>query len=227
MNRQVATHWPQNSGFSLHFCHFTQSNSIHVQNAAKMWCYCRETYMPMSYLYGRKYHGPITDLVKSLRREIHTKPYEEIDWNKARHDGCKEDLYYHHTFIQDLLGISLQMMCWWAENPTGDEFKLHLARVPDYLWLAEDGMKIIIFLLEFWHCFGHSCNYSKNMLDEYGDSLRKEHFYIKESRIKDNPSGDFVSMYRHFTKGGWTFSDQDHGWAVSDCTAESLKVIKL
>ncbi|GMP71867.1 hypothetical protein CsSME_00030118 [Camellia sinensis var. sinensis] len=37
---------------------------------------------------------------------------------------------------------SLQMMCWWAENPTGDEFKLHLARVPDYLWLAEDGMKM-------------------------------------------------------------------------------------
>ncbi|GMP71866.1 hypothetical protein CsSME_00030117 [Camellia sinensis var. sinensis] len=55
------------------------------------------------------------------------------------------------------------------------------------------------------------------MLDEYGDSLRKAHFYIKESQIKDNPSGDFVSMYRHFTKGGWTFSDQDHGWAVSDC----------
>ncbi|KAL7211437.1 hypothetical protein ACSBR2_014326 [Camellia fascicularis] len=85
---------------------------------AKMWCYCRETYMPMAYLYGRKYHGPITDLVKSLRREIHTKPYEEIDWNKARHDCCKEDLYYHHTFIQDLLWDSLHylsepiMNCW-------------------------------------------------------------------------------------------------------------------
>ena len=34
------------------------------------------------------------------------------------------------------------MMCWWAENPNGDEFKHHLARVPDYLWLAEDGMKM-------------------------------------------------------------------------------------
>ncbi|KAL7211435.1 hypothetical protein ACSBR2_014324 [Camellia fascicularis] len=64
---------------------------------------------------------------------------------------------------------------------------------------------------------------ASNMPDEYGDSLRKAHFYIKESQIKDNPSGDFVSMYRHFTKGGWTFSDQDHGWVVSDCTAESLK----
>ena len=32
-------------------------------------------------------------------------------------------------------------------------------------------------------------------------------------------------MFRHISKGGWTFSDQDHGWQVSDCTAESLKVI--
>ena len=31
-------------------------------------------------------------------------------------------------------------------------------------------------------------------------------------------------MHRHISKGSWTFSDQDHGWQVSDCTAEGLKV---
>jgi len=40
----------------------------------------------------------------------------------------------------------------------------------------------------------------------------------------DNPSGEFKGMYRHISKGSWTFSDQDHGWQVSDCTAEALKV---
>nr|GFD48462.1 dammarenediol II synthase-like [Tanacetum cinerariifolium] len=25
--------------------------------------------------------------------------------------------------------------------------------------------------------------------------------------------------------GAWTFSDQDHGWVVSDCTAEALKCL--
>ncbi|KAK3015541.1 hypothetical protein RJ639_006223, partial [Escallonia herrerae] len=30
-------------------------------------------------------------------------------------------------------------------------------------------------------------------------------------------------MYRHTSKGAWTFSMQDHGWQVSDCTAEGLK----
>ena len=32
-------------------------------------------------------------------------------------------------------------------------------------------------------------------------------------------------MYRHISKGAWTFSMQDHGWQVSDCTAEGLKVM--
>ena len=43
-------------------------------------------------------------------------------------------------------------------------------------------------------------------------------------KVEDNPSGDFKSMYRHISKGSWTFSDQDHGWQLSDCTAEGLKV---
>ncbi|KAH7839666.1 hypothetical protein Vadar_007066 [Vaccinium darrowii] len=250
---------------------------------AKMWCYCRTTYMPMSYLYGRKYVGPITKLVKSLRREIHPRPYEEIDWNKARHSCCKEDVYYPHTFIQDLLWDSLhyvsepivnkwpfskirekalrkiikylrygaettryitlgcvekslQMMCWWAEDPKGDEFKYHLARVPDYLWLAEDGMKIQSFGSQLWDCtLLTQAIMASNLTDEYGDTLKRAHFYIKESqvsfclpkeyeifsttdssyslsvniKIKENPAGDFKKMYRHFTKGAWTFSDQD------------------
>ncbi|GFS43140.1 camelliol C synthase 1 [Actinidia rufa] len=242
---------------------------------AKMWCYCRTTYMPMSYLYGRKYHGPINDLVKVIREEIHTKPYAEVNWNKARHDCCKEDLYYKHSFIQDLLWDSLnyltepimnrwpfnkirerairktikymrygaeetryitigcvekslQMMCWWADNPNGDEFKHHLARVPDYLWLAEDGMKMQSFGSQVWDTsLATQALVASNMVDECGDALKKAHFYVKESQIKQNPSGDYEAMYRQFTLGAWTFSDQDQGWVVSDCTAEALKCLLI
>ncbi|CAI9787998.1 unnamed protein product [Fraxinus pennsylvanica] len=242
---------------------------------AKMWCYCRTAYMPMSYLYGKRYHGPLTDLVLSLRQEIYVKPYNQIEWNKARHDCCKDDLYYPHTFIQDFLWDtlnyfsepvmrrwplnkirqkaiekvlkymryeaeetryitsaciekSLQMMCWWAHDPHGDEFKHHLSRVPDYLWLAEDGMKMQSFGSQLWDCaLATQAIIATGMVEEYGDGLKKAHFYIKESQIKDNPSGDFKRMYRHFTKGGWTFSDQDQGWVVSDCTAEAVKCLLL
>ncbi|KAK1392036.1 Terpene cyclase/mutase family member [Heracleum sosnowskyi] len=242
---------------------------------ANMWCYCRTTYMPMSYLYGRKYHGPITDLVLNLRQEIYPIPYEDINWNKQRHNCCKQDLYYPHTFVQDLLwdglhylsepiincwpfnkirkrGLkkavelmrygaeesryitigcvekSLQMMCWWVENPNGHEFKHHLARVPDYLWVAEDGMKMQSFGSQLWDCvLATQAIMATGMVEEYGDSLKKAHFYIKESQVKENPSGNFERMCRKFTKGAWTFSDQDQGWVVSDCTAEGLKCLLL
>ncbi|KAI8561234.1 hypothetical protein RHMOL_Rhmol04G0322700 [Rhododendron molle] len=215
--------------------------SFSPYHPGKMWCYCRTAYMPMSYLYGRKYHGPITDLVKSLRREIHTTPYEEIDWNKARHNCCKADLYYPHVFIQDVLWDclhylasktffllqSLQMMCWWAEEPNGDEFK-NLARVPDWLWLAEDGMKMQSLGSALWDCaFTTQALLSSRMIDECLPSLKKAHFYMRESQVRENPNGDFKSMYRHMSKGAWCLSDQDNGWAVSDCTAEALKCLLL
>ncbi|KAK2988491.1 hypothetical protein RJ640_007424 [Escallonia rubra] len=123
---------------------------------------------------------------------------------------------------------SLQMMCWWAENPNGDEFKHHLARVPDYLWLAEDGMKMQSFGSQVWDCtLATQAIIATGMVEEYGDSLKKAHFYLKESQIKENPTGDYESMCRYFTKGAWAFSDQDQGWVVSDCTAESLKCLLM
>ncbi|KAK1422787.1 hypothetical protein QVD17_18074 [Tagetes erecta] len=242
---------------------------------AKMWCYCRATYMPMSYLYGRKFHGPITDLVLQLRQEIYPVPYHEINWNKQRHNCCKEDMYYPHSTIQDILWDSLhylsepilkfwpftklrerglkravelmrynaqetryialasidknlQMMCWWAENPNGDEFKHHLARVPDYLWLAEDGMKMQGCGSQLWDCtLVTQALIASNMVEEFGDSLKKAHIFIKESQIKQNPSGDFSKMYKPISKGSWAFADQDQGWGVSDCTAEALKCLLL
>lgn len=55
----------------------------------KMLCYCRLVYMPMSYLYGKKFVGPITDLIKSLREELYNQPYDQINWNRARYTIAK------------------------------------------------------------------------------------------------------------------------------------------
>ncbi|GKC23914.1 phosphoenolpyruvate carboxylase [Tanacetum coccineum] len=42
------------------------------------------------------------------------------------------------------------MTCWWAENPNGDEFRYHLGKVPDYLWIGEDGMTMNCFGSQAW-----------------------------------------------------------------------------
>ncbi|XP_062110953.1 beta-amyrin synthase-like [Humulus lupulus] len=243
---------------------------------AKMWCYCRLVYMPMSYLYGKRFVGPITPLILQLRGELHTQTYDEINWKKVRHFCAKEDLYYPHPWVQDLLWDSLYvcteplltrwplnklireralkvtmehihyedensryitigcvekvlcMLACWVEDPNGDYFKKHLARIPDYLWVAEDGMKMQSFGSQEWDTgFAIQALLACNLTDEIEATLARGHKFIKESQVKDNPSGDFKSMHRHISKGSWTFSDQDHGWQVSDCTAEGLKCCLL
>nr|UTU07507.1 oxidosqualene cyclase 3 [Ailanthus altissimus] len=237
---------------------------------AKMLNYCRLTYMPMSYLYGKRFVGPITPLILQLREELYTQTYNEINWSKTRHLCAKEDLYYPHTLIQKLLWDSLYytteplLTCWpfkklrgnslqvtmhhihyedeasqyitigcvekplfmlacWIEDPNGDCFKKHLARIHDYLWLGEDGMRIHSFGSQTWDCvFAIQSLLASNLINEIGAILMKGHEFIKNSQVSNNPPGDFRKMFRHISKGGWTFSDQDHGWKVSDCTAEGL-----
>nr|WRO65029.1 beta-amyrin synthase [Neoalsomitra integrifoliola] len=243
---------------------------------AKMWCYCRMVYMPMSYLYGKRFVCEITPLIQQLRQELHTQPFHSINWKKTRHLCAPEDLYYPHPLIQDLLWDSLYicseplltrwpfnklirekalqvtmkhihyedensryitigcvekvlcMLACWVEDPNGDYFKMHLARIPDYLWVAEDGMKMQSFGSQEWDTgFAIQALLAADMANEIGPTLARGHDFIKNSQVKDNPSGDFKSMYRHISKGSWTFSDQDHGWQVSDCTAEGFKCCLL
>ncbi|KAH6818429.1 cycloartenol synthase 1 [Perilla frutescens var. frutescens] len=241
----------------------------------KMLCYCRLVYMPMSYLYGKRFVGPITGLIRTLRQEIYTEPYHEINWNKARNTCAKEDLYYPHPFMQDMLwgflhhfaepflkrwpfsklrdkaiGIAMEhvhyedknsrylcigcvekvlcLIACWVEDPNSEAYKHHLARIPDYFWVAEDGLKMQSFGCQMWDAaFAIQAILSANLSEEYGPTLKKAHNFVKASQVRDNPSGDLGKMYRHISKGAWTFSMQDHGWQVSDCTAEGLKVALL
>ncbi|XP_047252334.1 beta-amyrin synthase-like [Capsicum annuum] len=93
---------------------------------AKMMCYCRTVYMPTSYLYGKRFVCPITPLILQLREELYDQPYNEINWKKVRQICAKV----------------LCMLACWVEDPNGSYFKKHLARIPDFLWVAEDGMKM-------------------------------------------------------------------------------------
>lgn len=36
----------------------------------------------------------------------------------------------------------MNMICCWVEDPESEEYKCHLSRIKDYMWIAEDGMKM-------------------------------------------------------------------------------------
>ncbi|XP_043714292.1 cycloartenol synthase 2 [Telopea speciosissima] len=242
----------------------------------RMWCHCRMVYLPMSYLYGKSFVGPITSTVLSLRKELYAVPYNEIDWNKARNLCAKEDLYYPHPLVQDILWGSLHkfvepiltcwpgkrlrekalltaiqhihyedentryicigpvnkvlnMLCCWVEDPNSEAFKLHLPRILDYLWLAEDGMKMQGYNgSQLWDtAFAVQAIIATDLVEEYGSTLRKAHGYIKKTQVLEDCPGDLNFWYRHISRGAWPFSTADHGWPISDCTAEGLKAALL
>ncbi|XP_028752047.1 cycloartenol synthase [Neltuma alba] len=242
----------------------------------RMWCHCRMVYLPMSYLYGKRFVGPITPTVLSLRKELYTIPYHHIDWNQSRNLCAKEDLYYPHPLVQDILWASLHkvvepilmswpgkklrekaiktaiehihyedentryicigpvnkvlnMLCCWVEDPNSEAFKLHLPRIYDYLWIAEDGMKMQGYNgSSLWDtAFAVQAIISTNLSEEYEETLRKAHVYIKNSQVLEDCPGDLNYWYRHISKGAWPFSTADHGWPISDCTAEGLKASLL
>ena len=43
--------------------------------------------------------------------------------------------------------------------------------------------------------------------------------------MREDCPGPLVAWYRHISKGAWPFSTRDHGWPISDCSSEGLKVL--
>ncbi|KAF3776517.1 Cycloartenol synthase 2 [Nymphaea thermarum] len=123
----------------------------------------------------------------------------------------------------------LNMLCCWVEDPNSEAFKLHLARIPDYLWVAEDGMKMKGYNgSQLWDtAFAVQSIISTKLFEDCDVTLRKAHDYIKNSQVLDDCPGDLTFWYRHISKGAWPFSTADHGWPISDCTAEGLKAALL
>jgi len=120
----------------------------------------------------------------------------------------------------------LNMLACWIEDPNSEAFKLHIPRVYDYLWLAEDGMKMQGYNgSQLWDtAFAVQAIVATNLIKEFGPTLKLAHSYIKNSQVLDDCPGDLNDWYRHTSKGAWPFSTADNGWTVSDCTAEGLKV---
>ncbi|XP_040375263.1 cycloartenol synthase 2-like [Rosa chinensis] len=244
----------------------------------RMWCHCRMIYLPMSYLYGKRFPTarPINGLIISLITELYTFPYHLIDWDQARNQCAKEDLYYPHPILQDVLwgclhkvgepllmrwplsnlrqkalttvmdhihyedestqyicigavNKVLNMICCWAEDQNSEAYKCHLSRIKDYLWVAEDGMKMQGSIgSQCWDvALAVQAILSTNLVNEYGSVLKKAHHFIKNTQVRRGSYGNLRYWYRHISKGGWPFSTADNGWPVSDCTAEGLKAALL
>lgn len=105
-----------------------------------------------------------------------------------------------------------------------ENFQRHLLRLDDYLWVAEDGMKMQGYNgSQCWDTsFAVQALVEGGYTDIFPDCTRKIYSYLERTQIRDNEV-DREKWFRQVSKGGWPFSTAAHGWPISDCTAEGLK----
>ena len=120
-------------------------------------------------------------------------------------------------------------------------FSKHLLRVPDYLWISEDGMKMQGYNgSQGWDAsFAMQALAEADLVDEFASMCKKAYSYLERTQIlcsadsRASPALAYETAeqrqkyFRHVSEGGWPFSTAAHGWPISDCTAEGLKAVLL
>ncbi|XP_006204996.1 lanosterol synthase isoform X1 [Vicugna pacos] len=240
---------------------------------SKLWCHCRQVYLPMAYCYGTRLSAEEDPLVQSLRQELYVEDYGCINWPAHRNSVAPDELYTPHSRLLHVLYAFLNLyechhsaslrqraiqklyehivaddrftkclsigpisktinmlVRWYVDGPVSTAFQEHVSRIPDYLWLGLDGMKMqgtngsqvwdtafaIQALLEA----------GAQHRPEFSSCLQKAHEYLRVSQVPHN-FPDYQKYYRQMSKGGFSFSTLDCGWIVADCTAEALKSVLL
>lgn len=122
---------------------------------------------------------------------------------------------------------SLNLLSVWVDSGCDSNcevVKKHLARVDDYLWVAEDGVKMQGYNgSQCWDTsFAVRAMVEAGISHKFPDCARKIYSYLDRTQIKDDEE-DREKFFRHQSKGGWPFSTAAHGWPISDCTSEGLK----
>jgi len=59
----------------------------------RLWCHCRQVYLPVAWLYGMKARIPEDALVAALRDELYDGGWGRVDWAKARTTLSSADSY--------------------------------------------------------------------------------------------------------------------------------------
>ena len=112
---------------------------------------------------------------------------------------------------------------WHAYGKDSAQFKKHVARWYDYLWVAEDGMKMSGYNgSQLWDtAFATRAMLESDLGKLFPATIAKSYQFIDLSQI-DAEHSTHAEFFRHPMIGSWPFSTAEQGWPVADCTAEGL-----
>lgn len=103
------------------------------------------------------------------------------------------------------------------------QFKKHIETRKDYLWLAEDGIKMNGYNgSQLWDtAFATQAIIESGMSKHFSATMERSYHYLDYTQIKNEPR-QHEKYFRHASVGGWPFSTLQHGWPITDCTAEGI-----
>ncbi|KAH8430406.1 terpene cyclase/mutase family protein [Aspergillus melleus] len=73
----------------------------------RWWIHMRQVFLPMSYLWSKKFSHPLDPLTTQLRQELYTEPYDSIDFASHRNSIHKADNYYPKTWLLNTANLLL------------------------------------------------------------------------------------------------------------------------
>ncbi len=161
-----------------------------------------------------------------------TNTYEKIDVKSLRkkaldfimdyiHDEDKQSSYINIGPVSQVIN---SLCIWDRYGKKSEYFKKHVERWYDYLWVAEDGMKMQGYSgAQLWEtAFAVNAILENNAYQNYLPQLQKMYHFIDAQQIRNRiePNNAF---FRNPNFGGWPFSTATHDWPISDCTADGIK----
>jgi lanosterol synthase len=161
--------------------------------------------------------------------------FERLGWRGLRERALKkvlehiraEDEATHHICIGPINKV-LNTVVWHFHQPGGPEVRAHRRRLDDYLHLAADGLKVNGYnSSELWNtAFAVQAIAATGQWEMTRPTVHRAARFIEANQVRDN-TRQYKRYFRHPSRGGWPFSTRDHGWPISDCTAEGLKASLL
>lgn len=73
----------------------------------KLWCHCRQVYLPMAWLYGSRATATASPSIHQLRDELYPEEYTRIDWSAQRERIAEEDGYRKPSKVLTLANRSM------------------------------------------------------------------------------------------------------------------------
>ncbi len=177
-------------------------------------------------------YTPISPVLRAAYRALGRYEQRPSRRLRARALAHVMDHIHHEDETTGYLTIgpvskAVQMIAVWAEDPKSEAFRKHVARVEDYLWQSDHGLKMQGYNgSQLWDTtFAAQAILESGLPDGEGaylDVLTRAHDFVDTQQIqRDVPDGE--RYYRDRVQGTWPFSTAEQGWSVSDCTAEAIK----